>query len=141
VGRLSEGQSVRLTFDALPNTVVSGTVDYVSSAAALNGGVVSYDVRIALATTDAPIRADMTANAAIVVQKLSDTLLIPTWVVRVDGDTGQTYVHRRVEDDVERVDVRLGARSEGVAQVLDGLSEGDTVVRLPDSSPFGFGAN
>jgi HlyD family secretion protein len=141
VGRLSEGQSSRLTFDALPNTVVSGTVDYVSSVAALNGGVVSYDVRIALATTDAPIRADMTANAAIVVQKLSDVLLIPTWVVRVDGDTGQTYVHHRVEDDIERVDVRLGARSEGVAQVLDGLSEGDRVVRLPDSSPFGFGGN
>jgi multidrug efflux pump subunit AcrA (membrane-fusion protein) len=83
----------------------------------------------------------MTANAAIVVQKLSDVLLIPTWVVRVDGDTGQTYVHHRVEDDIERVDVRLGARSEGVAQVLDGLSEGDRVVRLPDSSPFGFGGN
>jgi multidrug efflux pump subunit AcrA (membrane-fusion protein) len=83
----------------------------------------------------------MTANAAITVQELSDCLLIPTWVVRIDSDTGQTYVHRRVGDQFERVDVTLGARSEGVAQVLDGLSEGDALVRLPESSPFGFGGN
>jgi multidrug efflux pump subunit AcrA (membrane-fusion protein) len=48
--------------------------------------------------------------------------------VRVDQDTGQTYVHRQVGDDVERVDVKLGTRYEGVAQVLDGLSEGDKAV-------------
>jgi HlyD family secretion protein len=141
VATLSQGQSVRLTFDALPDTVVTGTVDLVASAAQLDGGVVTYDVRIDLAATDAPIRADMTANATIVVQELSDILRIPTWVVRVDGDTGQTYVHRRAGDQFERVDIQLGARSEGVAQVLEGLSEGDLIVRLPESAPFGFGGN
>jgi HlyD family secretion protein len=141
IATLSQGQNARLTFDALPDTVVTGTVDYVASAAQLDGGVVTYDVRIDLAATDAPIRADMTASAAIVVQQLSDILRIPTWVVRVDSDTGQTYVHRRVGDQFERVDVRLGARSEGVAQVLDGPSEGDLVIRLPESAPFGFGGN
>ncbi|MGD2177087.1 MAG: efflux RND transporter periplasmic adaptor subunit [Anaerolineae bacterium] len=141
VGQVSEGHSARLTFDALPDATVTGIVDYVASAAELNGGVVTYDVRIDLAATEAPIRTGMTANASIVVQELSDVLRIPTWVVRVDSDTGQTYVHRRVGDQLARVDIRVGARSEGVAQALEGLSKGDVLVRLPESSPFGFGGN
>jgi hypothetical protein len=81
----------------------------------------------------------MTANATVVVEELADVLQIPTWVVRVDQDTGETYVHRRIGDDTERVEVQLGARYEGVAQVISGLSPGDEIVRLEDGSTFGFG--
>ncbi|RLC85913.1 MAG: hypothetical protein DRI79_10740, partial [Chloroflexi bacterium] len=86
--------------------------------------------------TDAPIRADMTANATIVVDELTDVLMIPTWVVHVDRDTGQTYVHRQAGDGIERVDVELGVRYEGRAQVLSGLSEGDVVILAPESGNF-----
>jgi HlyD family secretion protein len=139
VRQVSEGQTAELTFDALSGVVVTGTVAYIAPAAELKGGIVTYDVRVDLAATDAPIRSDMTASATIIVQQLSGILTIPTWVVRVDRHTGQTYVHRRVGDKVEQVDTRIGARYEGVAQVLEGLSEGDVVVRLPESSPFDFG--
>jgi HlyD family secretion protein len=139
VGHLSAGQRAELTFDALPDVGATGTVEFIAPAATLNGGVVTYDVRVDLDASDAPIRTDMTANATIVVQELTEILRIPTWVVRVDSDVGQTYVDRRVGDDTERADVQLGVRYEGFAQVLDGLSEGDVVVRLPESSPFGFG--
>jgi multidrug efflux pump subunit AcrA (membrane-fusion protein) len=91
-------------------------------------------VRIDLAPIEGPIKADMTASATIVVEELEDVLRIPTWVVRVDSDTGQTYVHRLVGEQPERVDVRLGARYEGIAEVLDGLAEGNVVVRLPEES-------
>jgi multidrug efflux pump subunit AcrA (membrane-fusion protein) len=65
--------------------------------------------------------------------------MIPTWVVRIDRDTGQTYVHRRIDGDVERVDVTLGVRDRGFAQVLEGLSEGDELVRLEEENGFDFG--
>jgi hypothetical protein len=81
----------------------------------------------------------MTANATIVVEELTDVLVIPTWVVHVDRDTGQTYVDRQVGERTERVDVELGARHGGVAQILGGLSEGDVVVWVPGSTMFGFG--
>jgi len=139
VGQLRAGQRAELTFDALPDVAAAGTVAFIAPAATLNRGVVAYDVRVDLDASDAPIRIDMTANATIVVQELTDVLRIPTWVVRVDSDEGQTYVDRFVGGGTERADVRLGVRYEGFGQVLDGLSEGDVVVRLPESSPFGFG--
>jgi HlyD family secretion protein len=139
VGRLAEGQTAEVTLDALPDAQISGTVERLAPAATLEGGVVYYDVVIALASTDVPVRADMTANATILVEELADVLMVPTWVVRVDRDTGQTYAHRRAGDDVERVDVELGVRHGGFAQVLDGLTEGDEVVWVPESTPFDFG--
>jgi multidrug efflux pump subunit AcrA (membrane-fusion protein) len=68
-----------------------------------------------------------------VVKELTDVLTIPTWVVRVDRTTGQTYVDKQVGDHTERVDVTLGVRYEGVAEVREGLAEGDVVVWVPTS--------
>jgi multidrug efflux pump subunit AcrA (membrane-fusion protein) len=141
VGLLAQRQTAEVTLDALPGAGIVGTVERIAPAATIQGGVVNYHVIIGLAPTDVPIRADMTANATIVVESLTDVLMIPTWVVRVDRSTGQTYVHRHVldgGDDVERVDVALGVRHEGFAQVLGGLSEGDVVVWVPESTPFDF---
>jgi len=135
VGRLAPGQLVQVTLDALPD--VNGSVERVAPAATLQEGVVYYDVVIELAPTGAPIRTGMTANATIVVEELSDVLLIPTWVVRVDRDTGQTYVDRRAGGEVVRVDVELGVRYKGNVQVLSGLGEGDVVV-LTQSNSFEF---
>lgn len=138
VGRLVEGQAAEVTLDALPDAAITGTVERIAPAATFEGGVVYYEVAIELASTDVPIRADMTANATIVVEELADVLTISTWIVRVDRTTGQTYVDRRAGDTIERVDVELGVRHEGVAQVLSGLSEGDVAVWV-ESTPFDFG--
>jgi multidrug efflux pump subunit AcrA (membrane-fusion protein) len=138
VGRLVEGQAAQVTLESRPDIEIAGTVERIAPAATIDGGVVNYQVIIGLAPTDVPVRADMTANVTVVVEELNDVLTIPTWVVRVDRNTGQTYVHQRTGDDVERVDVKLGVRHEGFAQVLDGLAEGDEVVRLPESTPFDF---
>jgi len=151
VGRLAEGQVAQVTLDALPGVVLTGTVERIAPVATPESGVIYYDVTIGLAPTssatrpdvpirDVPVRADMTANATITVEELADVLTIPTWVVRVDRSTGQAYVDRRIgnkrSDGVEQVNVQLGVRYEGVAQVLDGLAEGDEVVLVPESTPF-----
>ena len=138
VGRLAVGQIVQVTLDALPDAEISGAVERIAPAATLEGGIVYYEVVVGLEPADVAIRADMTANATIVVEELADVLTIPTWIVRVDSSTGQTYVNRQVGENVERVDVELGVRYEGIAQVLDGLAEGDIVVWV-ESTMFELG--
>jgi HlyD family secretion protein len=138
VSQLRAGQRVEVGLEALPEASVAGTVESISPVAALETGVVAYDVVIDLDPTEVPLRADMTANVTIKVEELTDVLKIPSWVVRVDRDTGGTYVHRRAGEEIERVDVELGVRHEGTAQVLSGLSAGDEVVRLDDGGVFGL---
>jgi multidrug efflux pump subunit AcrA (membrane-fusion protein) len=133
------GQTAQVTVDAFPDALLDGTVSTIAPAASLGqGGVVSYRVVVSLDPTSTPIRADMTANVNIVVEELSDALLIPMWVVRVDRRTGQTYVQMEVDGELERVDVALGVRRGGFAQVLDGLSEGDEVIWVSEDR-FEFG--
>lgn len=138
VSQLAQGQKAQVTVEALPDVELTGVIASIAPVASIEGGVISYDVVIELADTDASIRADMTANATIKVKELTDVLKIPTWVVRVDRDTGQMYVHRRVGGTFERVDISLGVREGGFVQVMDGLSEGDEVVRLEDDAASGF---
>jgi multidrug efflux pump subunit AcrA (membrane-fusion protein) len=139
ISRLEEDQTVEVTVEALPETTVAGTIRSIAPIATTESGVVTYDVWIDLASTDAPLRTDMTANATVVVEQLTAVLKIPTWVVRVDRDTGQPFVERRVGDEIERADVELGARHEGVVHVLSGVSEGDEIVRREESTTFDFG--
>ena len=130
VEQLAPGQTARLTFDAIPDTVVTGTVKHIAEAATLDGGIVTYDVWIDLAPTDAPIRSDMTTSATIVVDEIADALKIPTWAVYVDRDSAQYYVHRRTAEGIERVNVSLGDRYEGLTQVLQGLSAGLSLIHI-----------
>ncbi len=158
VAGLADGQPVEVTLDALPDVVLSGSVERIAPAAARSPsmdvaalasmstaglasmgtqiaapGAASYDVTIALDETSAPLRAGMSATTIATTRELADVLLIPSWVVRIDRDTGQTYVQRRVGEQTERVDVRLGLRGHGVVQVLAGLEEGDVVVLIQES--------
>jgi HlyD family secretion protein len=131
VARLLEGQAAQVTVEPFPDAVLDGAVESIAPAATFEGGVVYYEVSITLGPTDVPIRADMTANATIVVKELTDVLLIPTWVVHVDHTTGQTYVDKQVGNQTERVNVMLGVKYEGYTEVRAGLSEGDVVVWIP----------
>jgi len=136
VGKLTVGQETQVMLDGLPLVDLAGYVERIAPAATIEGGVIYYEVTIRLAPTDAPVRVDMTANAVIVVRELTGVLILPTWVVRIDPTTGQTYVERRVGGEIVRTDVTVGARHEGMAEIVDGLSEGDEVVWIRETALF-----
>jgi HlyD family secretion protein len=140
VGRLAIGQAAQVTLDAIPDATLDGKVKSIAPAATLaQGGVVYYDVIVTLLPTDEPVRSDMTANVTIIVEELTDVLTIPTWVVHVDRLTGQTYVNQKVGGEIKRVDVTLGVRYEGVAEVIDGLKEGEEAIWMQESFFESFG--
>jgi HlyD family secretion protein len=127
VARIVEGQEVRVVVDALPDETILGYVERIAPAARQVGGVVVYQVTIVLEDTDLPLRVGMSATAAIVVERLDDVLLVPNWAIRIDRDTGKTYVNLLGEDTVEEVEIEVGVRGEDVSQVSAGLKEGDVV--------------
>jgi HlyD family secretion protein len=154
VAGISPGMLAEIKVDALPDLTLNGRVERIAAsagglelaalmpmgtgAASLGTGLsapgaVTYEMTILLDDIDEGLRAGMTASAIIQVGEVADALLIPTWLVRTDWDSGQAYVRQKRGDEYVRVDLQLGVRGNGVVQVLDGLEEGDTVVLIQES--------
>jgi len=128
IGRVSPGQPARVTLDALPGTVIDGQVTALSPSATNTNGVITYEARIDLAEQPEDLLPGMTATAQVIVQSLTDTLVVPNWAVRFDRESGQAYVGV-LQDDETIVDlpVALGVRGENRSQVIAGLEEGQVV--------------
>ncbi len=134
IGRLALGQPATLTLDALPDETLRGEVDRIAETAQIDAGIVTYLVSVHLAPTEALLRAGMTANVEIVTEQREDVLLVPNRFVRIDRNTGQTFVDKAAGATVQPVEIQIGLRDETVSEVLAGLEEGDVVVLVSESS-------
>jgi HlyD family secretion protein len=145
IGRIQLGQPVEVTLDALPDVVLTGIVSRLPIAPQPQPPgqqVVTYIIRVALDPTEEPIRAQMTATANIIVDSLSEALILPSRFVRIDRDTGQALVTiQNEEGEYEEIPVVLGVRNETQVQIVSGLAEGDEVYLLPRAvfNPVGTG--
>jgi HlyD family secretion protein len=128
VVRLKEGMPVEITLDALPGRSFRGHIDAIAPAATEAGSAATYRVRVVLDERDPVLRAGMSANVEIEVERRENVLLVPNAAVRRDRETGRAFVYRVVGDRTEEVEIRLGAQGETESEVLEGLQEGDRVV-------------
>jgi len=134
IGRVAEEQPVTITLDALPDEVLTGTIDTIAETAQLDSGVVTYKVTVHLDPTGAPLRVGMTANVAIVTEQREQVLLVPNRFVRIDRTTGQAFVDRLAGEQIQTVEIQIGLRDETFSEVLAGLQEGDVIVLIEESS-------
>ena len=135
IGRITEGQPVTITLDALPGETLTGRVDQIAETAELDsGGVVTYKVTIHLDPSDAPLRAGMTANTDIVTERHEDVLLVPNRFIRIDRTTGQAFVDKLTGEQVQPVEIQIGLRDEMFSEMLAGLNEDDKVILIKESS-------
>jgi HlyD family secretion protein len=134
IGRITEGQAVTITLDALPGETLTGRIEQVAQTAQVDSGVVTYKVSISLDPTSAALRAGMTANAEIVTERRDGVLLAPNRFIRIDRQTAKTFVDRLVGGQVQPIEIQIGLRDEFSSEVLAGLEDGDLIVLIKASS-------
>jgi HlyD family secretion protein len=124
---ITPGQKVNLTFDAVPDLQLSGSVLSVSPSGTAISGVISYYVTVAVPTSDPRLRSGMTAQAEVITKEIPNVLAVPSGAVhRQNGIATVTVVD---PGNVQRpVTVQTGASGDGKTQVLSGLKEGQVVV-------------
>jgi HlyD family secretion protein len=127
IALVEAGQAVTVTLDAAPDVPLAGAVEWISPAATVNAGIVSYAVRLVLPSGGAAMRGGMTATAAIVVDEASDAVRVPNWAIRRDRDTGQAWVGVLRNGQIVDVPVTLGLRDELYSEVLNGIIPGEIV--------------
>ena len=139
INRVSIGQPVELSFDAILNNEYQGEVVEVSPVGVLQQGVVNFTATIELMDPDDDVLPGMTAAVNIVVNQLENVLVVPNRAVRVLDGERVVYVLGE-EGELEPIEITLGASSEVVSEVVAGdLSVGDTVVLNPPTDFFSGG--
>lgn len=125
IGKLSEGQRVRVTLDAVPEAEIAGHIDRIALTPTTTAGVVSYKVTVVLDESDTTLRSGLSATASVVTEELNDILVIPNRSIQIDRSSGRAYVEKIIAGIPTQTEVQLGARNEQQSQVLSGLQEGD----------------
>lgn len=141
INRISVGQPVTMTFDAILDKEYNGKVIEVGKVGSALTGIVNFAVTIELTDPDELVRPGMTAGVNIVVNQLDDVLLVPNRAVRLRE--GKRVVYLLKNGEAVSVDIEIGAQSDMTSEILSGdVKVGDTVILNPPTqfeggqSPF-----
>ena len=121
---LGDGQRLNATSSAYAGRLFDGVVETVD--ARVDAGTRAVTVRGAFNNPDRALRPGMLMQVRML-QAARSALLVPEIAVVQVGR--ESFVYRVVEGNaVERADVRVGVRRDGMAEIIDGVKAGDRLV-------------
>ena len=125
LGLVAVGSEVQITVPPYPEEVFTGVIEYVADF--LDPESRTAKVRCVVANDDRRLKLQMYASVAIPVTVAEDARAVPIDALQTIGDATVVFVQESAGRFVPR-DVRVGARGDEWAQILEGLQPGDTVV-------------
>ncbi len=125
VTQVKKGQSVQITTPGLSGKTFTGMVTAVNTVGQSGSGLSTFDVTIAV-DGKGDLLPGMTADADIITAQAVGTLLVP--VEAVLQQSGGDEVEVLAGGQVSTVPVKVGLVNSDEAQILSGLSPGQTVV-------------
>ncbi len=129
ISKITEGSSVSVTFDAVPDQSFIGIITEVGVASRF---ATTYPVTISIDGRDEFIRPGMAAHVKFIFESTrKSTIIVPSHAVGEDKDGKFAFILIPGKDDignVRKISVKTGELvSEGL-EVLEGLSDNDLVV-------------
>jgi Cu(I)/Ag(I) efflux system membrane fusion protein len=119
------GDSVEMSLTGIPNTIFKGKLSYIYPFAEAKTRTIK--VRMIFDNPDLLLKPDMFANVTIHTQQQLDAITVPSEAIVRSGQRNQVFVVRD-QGKFEPRTVVTGLSSDGLTQVIDGVSAGETVV-------------
>ncbi len=124
VGRLSPGQPIEVTWDAMPGNVWRGTVSNIPATVKLRGTRNVGETTCVVENHDSKLLPNINVGITIVTAEHSNVLTVPREAVRTDD---QNYVYQIVNDQLRRREVRTSIENLTQVEVTGGIEENDVV--------------
>lgn len=131
IGKVFVGQTARVRVDAYREQPFPGRIERIAPLGEEKDNVVGFEIRVSLQDPEHKLRANMTANAEVIIDELKNVLIIPESTV-IYGPDRQAFVELHdpaAPKQKRRVAVELGASDGTQTEVRAGLSEGDRVFK------------
>lgn len=130
IGHVRLGQTARIRVETFRDKVFTGRVTQISPMGVEKDNVTNFEVRVSIDNPGQELKANMTANAEIVLEEHPDSLLVPEAAVIYDSqkNTFMDVADTSAKGGHRRVPVTLGVGNGTRIQVLDGVTEGQKIV-------------
>jgi HlyD family secretion protein len=130
VGKIKEGLDLIITVGAFDNKKFDAILDYVAPKGIAENGAIQFAIKGTLKTSNDStfIRAGLSANASIILDRRDSVLSIKEALVQYDPKTQKPFIEVATGDQqFERRDIELGLSNGINVEVISGVSEGDEI--------------
>jgi HlyD family secretion protein len=130
IGSVYLGQPARIRVESFPNKTFNGKVTKIAPLGVEKDNVTTFEVRVSIDNPTGELKANMTANAEILITEHKSALTVPEQAIVYDNQKNAfAFVPDPKEKDGQRkIPVKVGISNGSKTEILDGLKEGDTVV-------------
>ena len=130
IGKVYLGQPARIRVETFKDKTFTGHVTKISPMGVEKDNVTTFEVRVSINNPGGELKAEMTANAEIVLDEHKNTLMIPEGAILYDKDKHASVQvpDPKGKDGMRKVAVNIGISNGAKTEVLSGLKEGDQVV-------------
>ena len=141
VGKIKEDLPLEITVGALENITFDAVLDYIAPKGNEENGAIQFEIKGTLKKQDSVfIRAGLSANASIILDRADSVLAIKEALVQFDSETKKPFLEIATGDQqFERRDIELGISDGIYVEVKSGLDKEDQIKVWNEVSPDEFG--
>ena len=123
-------QPARIKVESFRDRVFSGRVTKIAPLGVEKDNVTTFEVRVSIDNPGGELKANMTANAEILLDEHKGVLSVPENAVMYDPQKNATVEipDKRQKEGKRKVPVTVGLSNGSVTEILGGLKEGDQVI-------------
>jgi HlyD family secretion protein len=130
IGSVYMGQPARIRVESFQNKIFNGKVTKIAPLGVEKDNVTTFEVRVSIDNPSGELKANMTANAEILIKEDKGVTSVPSQAVVYDADKNASVFvpDPKQKDGQRKIPVKAGISNGSRIEILDGLKEGDTVV-------------
>jgi len=130
IGKVYLGQRARIKVESFKDKTFDGKVTKISPMGVEKDNVTTFEVRVSIQNPGGELKAEMTANAEIILEEHKSVLQIPEGAILYDKDKKASVEipSPKGKEGKQKVAVNIGISNGAKTEVLSGLKEGDQVV-------------
>jgi len=130
IGRVYMHQPARIKVESFKDKTFNGVVTKISPMGLEKDNVTTFEVRVSIDNPGGELKAEMTANAEIILDEHKNVLQIPEGAIIYDKDRKASIEtpDPKGKDGQRKVAINIGISNGAKTEVLSGLKEGDQVI-------------
>jgi HlyD family secretion protein len=130
ISKVYLGQPARIVVESLKDKKFEGKVTKISPLGVEKDNVTTFEVRVSIQNPSGELKANMTANAEILLEEKQNVLMIPEVAVIYDKNRKPSVEipDPKADKGRRKLSVKLGISNGVKTEVLEGLNEGDQVI-------------